>query len=42
MGKHTYNPRTKQIVEVNDFAQHLQELANRISGIDVRKMIRNQ
>lgn len=41
MAKHTYNPRAKQIREVNDFAQHLQDLANRIVGIDVRKMIHN-
>lgn len=42
MAKHAYNYRSKRIVQVDDFAQHLADLANRIRGVDIHKMIHNQ
>lgn len=39
MGKHTYLPNQKRIVQVDEFANHLADLANRIRGVDIRKMV---
>lgn len=41
MAKHAYNHRSKRIVEVDEFAQHLADLKNRIRGVNIRTMIRN-